>query len=113
MFRISLPLAALVLALPMAVSAQEAEDPGVEEGLDLLNRGTRLLLEQFMERMDPALDGLQRDLGEALGALRDRIDDLDAYHPPEVLPNGDIIIRRKQPLRPPLPDVGPGGDVEL
>ena len=26
-----------------------------------------------------------------------KIDDIRNYHPPEVLPNGDIIIRRKTP----------------
>ncbi|NHW17243.1 hypothetical protein HA071_25590 [Escherichia coli] len=32
------------------------------------------------------------------------IDDLGAYHPPEKLPNGDIIIRRKIPLEGPSED---------
>jgi len=36
-----------------------------------------------------------------LGAM---IDDLNAYHPPEILPNGDIILRRRVPLDPDAPD---------
>jgi len=39
-------------------------------------------------------------LGPALRDLEEKIDDLNAYLPPEVLPNGDIIIRRKVPLLP-------------
>jgi hypothetical protein len=68
-------------ALPAA--AQEAD---VEEGMDLLSEGTRLLLRGLLAEMEPAL----RD-------LRGALDGLNAYHPPEMLPNGDIIIRRKTP----------------
>ena len=79
---------ALVLALPAA--AQDGD--GVGEGFDLLSEGTRMLLEGLMNEIEPRF----RELREA-------IEDLDAYHAPEILPNGDIIIRRKEPLEPPLP----------
>ena len=36
-------------------------------------------------------------MGPAMVELLGKIDDLSAYHPPEMLPNGDIIIRRKMP----------------
>ena len=46
-----------------------------------------------------------------------KVDDLTLYHPPEMLPNGDIIMRRKQPAppQPPqsIPQPGPEGEVEL
>lgn len=45
------------------------------------------LLEQ-LERLTKPLIPMLRDLGE-------RIEKLPGYYPPEVLPNGDIIIRRK------------------
>ncbi len=45
------------------------------------------LLEQ-LERLTKPLVPMLRDLGE-------RIEKLPNYYPPEVLPNGDIIIRRK------------------
>ena len=64
----------------------------MREGLSLLQEGTRLLLE-----------GLLKELGPALLELQGRIIDLNAYYPPEVLPNGDIIIRRKVPLIPEAP----------
>ncbi|WP_371154863.1 hypothetical protein [Jannaschia sp. 2305UL9-9] len=88
-------------ALPLA--AQEAEAPSVME------RGLRLFLDGLVEEMEPML----RDLGELaeetapmLDQLRDdlgeRFGDMSAYHAPEILPNGDILIRRReQPLEAP------------
>ena len=76
----------LVLAAALAANPVTAEESDVQEGMDLLSEGTRLLLRGLMAEMEPALRDLQ-------GALKD----LNGYHPPEVLPNGDIIIRRKQP----------------
>ena len=99
------PLVALCLGL--AATPAFTQEPGggpasdMEEGFSLLEEGTKLLLRGLMSEMEPALRELQ-------GALRE----LDAYHPPEVLPNGDIIIRRKQPLEAP-PATGEGGEVEL
>lgn len=76
---------ALWLAVVPAV-AQDGDD-NMREGMDLLQQGTRLLLE-----------GLMLELGPALQELEDMVIDLNAYHAPEVLPNGDIIIRRKTPV---------------
>jgi hypothetical protein len=95
-------LLSLALALPAA--AQQSED-GLSEGFDLLQEGTRLMLRGLMEQLEPAL----RD-------MRDRIGDLSAYHPPEILPNGDILLRRKVPLEPEEEPVLPpptGEDIEL
>ena len=96
---------ALCLGLAAAPSlAQEAGDGNasdMEQGFSLLEEGTKLLLRGLLFEMEPALRELQ-------GALKE----LDAYHPPEVLPNGDIIIRRKVPLAPDAPS-GEGGEVEL
>ena len=64
-----------------------------------MTEALRLFMKGLMQEVEPALD----DLGDLL-------DNLDAYHPPEVLPNGDIIIRRKTPLDRELEE---GGEVEL
>ena len=84
-------IAAVFLSvLPVCAQEEGAEEPGsVSEGLDLLQEGTRMLLE-----------GLMQEIGPTLKELEGKIDDLSAYHPPEVLQNGDIIIRRKIPLVP-------------
>jgi hypothetical protein len=93
--------------LALAASPAFAQEEGggsttdMEEGFSLLEEGTKLLLRGLLSEMEPALRELE-------GALRE----LDAYHPPEVLPNGDIIIRRKVPLDP-APEPGEGGEVEL
>lgn len=41
------------------------------------------------------LEELTKPLMPLLRDLEDTIRDIPSYHPPEVLPNGDIIIRRK------------------
>lgn len=98
----TLCLAALLLPAPSF--AQDSAEPVLpednssdfEEGMNLMSEGARRLLDGLMGEVEPQM----RDLADA---LRDfdfeqlNIDDLSAYHPPEKLPNGDIIIRRKEP----------------
>jgi hypothetical protein len=104
---------ALSLALAVPAAAQEGEPQGdVERGVDLLGEGARLLLRGLMAEMEPAL----RELGQDIAAIRPvleelarMIGDVRNYHAPEMLPNGDIIIRRKVPLTP----VEPEGEIEL
>ncbi len=105
------------------VAAQEGTTPApaeprgndVQEGLDQLSEGARTLLRGLMGEVEPRM----RELAEALEAWDFEglnLDDLGRYHPPEVLPNGDIILRRKVPLPvPPGPMETPGedGEVEL
>lgn len=83
---------ATLAALALAVTAA-AEEPAPEgtlrDGFSLIEEGTRLMLRGLMDDLEPALREMQ-----------DRIGDLSSYHPPEVLPNGDILIRRRTPLLP-------------
>ncbi|MEL7344811.1 MAG: hypothetical protein AAFN59_08110 [Pseudomonadota bacterium] len=90
----------LVSALSMAspLSAQETSERSLDQGLALLEEGTQLLLKGLMEEMEPALEG-----------MRDALSNLDVYYPPEILPNGDVIIRRKVPLEP----EPPAGEIDL
>lgn len=87
---------AFVTALSLITTPLAAQDADMSEGLDLLGQGMELLLEGLMDEIGPAL----KELGPALKSLEGKIIDLNAYHAPEVLPNGDIIIRRKTPLEP-------------
>ena len=77
---------ALIAVMSLAAAPASAQEGDVEDGFDMLSEGVQLLLRGLMDEMEPALKELQ-------GALQG----LDAYHAPEVLPNGDIIIRRKTP----------------
>ncbi|WP_238366997.1 hypothetical protein [Mesobacterium pallidum] len=117
-----LVLAALI-ALPLPAAAQE-------EGSDLMKRGLQLFFDGLHEEMEPALrelDLLMDDFGPALRdfatemgpALREllaEVEDWSVYEAPEVLPNGDILIRRK-PEAPPLPRrapmIAPPEEIEL
>lgn len=89
---------ALALSTCLALPAAAEGDSPVRDGFGLIQEGTRLMLRGLAEEIDPVLRELE-----------DRIGDLSAYHPPEILPNGDILIRRKEPL-----DVPPGeGEIDL
>ena len=93
----ALAICAMLAANP--ANSQESND--LREGMDLLSEGTQLLLRGLMGEIEPALRELE-------GALQD----WNAYHPPEILPNGDIIIRRKQP-KSPEPELSEDGEIEL
>ncbi|UYV39017.1 hypothetical protein N4R57_08395 [Rhodobacteraceae bacterium D3-12] len=91
-----------------------------------MEEGAKLLLRGFMQEMEPAIDDLKKfseevepglrlfvqKMGPALHDLMGKIDDITAYHSPEVMPNGDIIIRRKTPDEI-KKDKGEGGEIDL
>jgi hypothetical protein len=93
------------------VAAQEEGD--ISRGTDLLSEGARLLLRGLLDEVEPAM----RDMVDALEDWNIEglsIDDLSNYHAPEVLPNGDILIRRKEPLEAPAPPLrGEGPEIDL
>lgn len=95
-------IAALAL-LPLASPAQDGDPEDIDRGIEQLSEGARTLLRGLMGEVEPRMQDLADALREwdfqGLG-----IDDLGQYHPPEVLPNGDIIIRRKTPRDTPMDD---------
>jgi len=120
------PIAVLVcLALTSPALAEETDPPG------LMERGAQMFLEGLMQEVEPRLDDLQgladsfgpamrgffEEMGPALADLVEQVEDWSVYHPPEILPNGDIIIRRKQaapePEDTPGEDSDPSGPIEL
>ncbi|MEO1238824.1 MAG: hypothetical protein AAFW64_04000 [Pseudomonadota bacterium] len=78
-----LVLTALLTLIPLSAAA---EDGDVDRGLSLLEEGMGLMLEGLISEIEPRLSQLE-----------DALDAFNAYHPPEVLPNGDILIRRRRP----------------
>lgn len=128
----SLALVTIACLAVSPVSAQEAEgEPAPEEGLSLIEEGARMFLEGLAEDMAPAMKDLAElaeswqpqmrefvtQMGPALSELLDKVDDISRYHAPEMLPNGDIIIRRKAPAED-APGEGllplkPGEDIEI
>lgn len=106
---------ALFLALVPAAAQETPPEGDVDEGLSLIERGVRLLFREFLSDMEPALrdlaEGMDRFVTEAEPMLRDlarMMEDVSNYHPPEMLPNGDIIIRRKT-----LPEAEAEGELEI
>mgnify|MGYP000261973195 FL=1 len=103
MKHIVLPLTfAALIATP--TFAQETE-----QGPSLMEQGLELFFEGLRDEMAPALDDLQQladeigpamhefmlEMGPALAKIAAEVDDWSSYEMPEVLPSGDIIIRKK------------------
>ena len=96
---------ALCLATPAAAPAQEDD-----LGRKLMEKGMELFLEGLKDEMSPALRELQgladefgpamgdflREMGPAMARVLSQVEDWTRYEAPEILPNGDIIIRRKR-----------------
>jgi hypothetical protein len=93
-------------ALPLNAETVPAPAP-TDDGFSLMEEGAKLFLRGVMSQMEPALDEMGRALDEvepSLRALEPKlrelmalVGDLQNYHAPEKMENGDIIMRRKTP----------------
>ena len=95
----------------LALTSAPAQAQDEERGLSLMERGAQMFLDGIMremepamkdlqglaEEMEPALRGFLDEMGPAFAELLGQIEDFSAYHAPEMLPNGDIILRKKRP----------------
>ena len=111
-----IPVVTAALAAPLSAQSKEAVDPP-----SLMERGIELFLEGLLDEIDPALRDMEQfademqprlrefleEMGPALDGVLSQIEDWSLYHPPEVLDNGDILLRRKMPDEMPRPDAGP------
>jgi len=108
----------------MPVLAEDTAPLPEAEGFSLMEEGAKLLFRGLMSEMEPTLNDMQeawkdmepalREFGPKFRQLVAMIDDFKNYDAPEILPNGDIIIRRNAPLLP-KPDIlpGPNGEIDL
>lgn len=93
--KLNLYAAILVGTFGTAGAAQDADSSPLDNLLRELFNEAVPLMDQFGKEIEGDLrEGLDAILPFAL-RLRDMVDDFGAYNMPEVLPNGDIIIRRK------------------
>lgn len=128
-------IAALFLTLSLTAAPLAAQEAESDDNGGLMKRGAEMFMQGLMDELDPALrelEGMARDMEPALRSFRDemgpalvqlmeKVEDWSKYDPPEMLPNGDIILRRKAPFAPepeddpPLRDVprGEGPEIEL
>lgn len=90
----------------------------MEKGAQLFFEGIKREMEPalddlmaFAEDMEPALREFVSEMGPAFVELLGQIEDLSAYHPPEILPNGDIIIRKKTPDE--MDETLPEGEIDI
>jgi hypothetical protein len=119
----------MIFALCLIAAPAFAEDTLVTpvpegEGFSLMEEGAKLVLRGLMSEMEPTLNEMGKALSDVEPALKElgpklqqliaMIDDFKNYDAPEMLPNGDIIIRRTSPLMP-KPDFlpGPNGEIDL
>lgn len=109
-------IAPLLFALSL-VSAAHAQESTRQEGLSLMEKGAELFFQSLVDDLEPAINEFRAlaeqfgpkmrdfmmEMGPQLSELIEKLDDIANYEAPEILPNGDIIIRRK-PNAPALPD---------
>ena len=109
------------LMATMLAGSVLAEEPS--DGPSLMEQGAQMFLDGLLKQVEPTMKELQdmaqdmgpalrsfvEEMGPALGEILGDIKDFSAYHPPEILPNGDIIIRKKIPDEVPLPE----GEIEI
>ncbi|MGV6846998.1 MAG: hypothetical protein ACWA5A_01335 [Marinibacterium sp.] len=107
----------LVLGAFLALSAQTANAQDDSDS-DMLRRGLDLFLEGLQGELDDSLRDLQdladsvgpamqdflKEMGPALADLMNEVEDWNRYELPQMLPNGDILIRRKPDRVVPGPD---------
>ncbi len=112
-----------LIITPAAAQDSEAE---VQDGFDLMEEGARMLMRGLIAEMEPAMEDLRgsledfapvmgefaREIGPAFAELLGQVDDFRYYGSPEILPNGDIIIRRKPDAPIWMPETE-GGEIEL
>ena len=122
-FAVCFCLAALPASAQDTSPMHDETSPQIEEGMGLMERGARLFLRGLMEEVDPAMEDLKDfaeniqpnlqllmdEMGPALQNLADLMDSATSYKPPERLPNGDIIIRRKLDA----PELPPEGEIDI
>ena len=83
----------------------------------MMERGAQQFLEGLLKEMEPAwqqMQGFMDEMGPAMLELMEEVKDWSVYEAPEILENGDIIMRRKIPQDDaPLPDMDASPNIEL
>jgi hypothetical protein len=92
--------------LATLLAAQNSDSEGgsslMQRGAEMFWKGLRdemapslLELEELMSKIGPSMQGFLTEMGPALAEIAEKVEDWSRYEAPEILPNGDIIIRRK------------------
>ena len=111
----------LILSAPLGGAGQARAETADDQGGSDITRGVELFFKGLREELGPALDDLNEmagefgpamrsfiaEMGPALGDVIEEVKDWSRYDPPEILPNGDIVIRRRPD---PVPESAPEPD---
>nr|WP_170559374.1 hypothetical protein [Ruegeria atlantica] len=120
-----IPICALTIVMALPASAEDDQSKSLmEQGAELFFEGLRQEMEPALdellglaEQFGPAMQSFITEMGPALAELADEIEDWSAYEAPEILPNGDILIRKKPPqdpdAQPELREDAPEGETEI
>lgn len=90
----------LGLAIPAAPADAHPHDPSEPDAP--LSERIEGIFRDLMESVEPTIDELRETL-----RVFERIDSLEHYESPEILPNGDIVIRRREDAPPYEPPQSP------
>lgn len=95
----------IILAAAFCLPASLVTAQDTDTAPSLMERGAQLFMEGIMKELGPTLEGFEglgpemrefaAEMGPALVDLLQQVKDWSVYEVPEILPNGDIIIRRK------------------
>ncbi len=96
---------ATAVTLSSPTWAQDQDGPSLmRKGVELFFQGLQTELEpaitemqKFVDELTPELRRFAESMGPALADMMNQVEDWSVYEAPEMLPNGDIIIRRKPP----------------
>lgn len=88
---------------PEAIPEATPEGRPLMPFMELFTERSEEMMRQFLEDIGPEMEQLMDGLLPELQRLADVLGGFVHYEMPEILPNGDIIIRRK-PDAPPLPE---------
>ncbi|MBO9435806.1 hypothetical protein J7394_16410 [Ruegeria sp. R13_0] len=99
-----LMIGAMTAAFALPATAEEEDTPTLmEQGAELFFEGLRREMEPALDELlgladqfGPAMQSFMQEMGPALAELASEVKDWSVYEMPEILPNGDIIIRKKQ-----------------
>lgn len=114
-----------VIAITAVLLAQPVQ--AQDKAPSLMEQGARQFFEGLMQEMAPALDELATlmeqagpalksfltEMGPKLRSVLEEVEDWSVYRAPEVLPNGDIIIRRKPDAPEAIPPAHPEPQIDL
>lgn len=89
-----------MLLIALLTTTAVPSQAGFFDLFDEFSQDSQQHMEKWAKRFGPSLEAF----GPKIDALLDKVDDWTLYELPEILENGDIIMRRKHPKAPDHPN---------